>query len=743
MRGWPARVCRALLGAALGGLAAGTLDTAYAWRSTEGSATAPPLAPLGLFEQGLMAPLALALGLAVGAFFLVVEPERARGPKGLAQALWPDDPERRSRVAALALGAPLGLVAWTTACGQWSRLCMSGAAAVRGTAMMIAAGSALAWVVAATLVLAWTTALTPVVARSALARHAPLSLPMGLALAALPLLWGMATGTTSGDGGFFGIWGVLRRPELDLRPPGIALVLVGGAYLGPTLARRLPAWSCLLGAALPLALLARAAGGMQGDPASTGAIERGAPLGRVSLALLRKVTDRDHDGASALFGGGDCDDRNPSIGPSAIDVPGNGVDEDCSGSDAPVPELAAAPRIASAADLVPKGLNVVLITVDTLRADLGFAGNPKPLSPNLDRLAARAVVFDRAYSLASYTGKSVGPLMTGKYPSETHRGWGHFNSYPRDDVMVAERLQKAGVHTVGVQAHWYFAPTFGLSRGFDTWDLSAVPPGGGHDDDALVTGGKLTDAVLKVLSNAEHTSRQFFAWIHYLDPHSEYARHPGAPDLGSGMRALYDGEVWYADQQIGRVLDLVEREPWGKNTAIIVTSDHGEAFGEHHMIRHGFELWEELVRVPLVVYVPGAPPHRVAVRRSAIDLVPTILDLFQVPAPDGTDRNDFVSGQSLAADIFLPRSYEPQQRDIFIDMPAGPHNDERRAFIHDDTKLYVAGGVRYQLFDLAADPEEKADRAADRELLGAARARYQAFRASLHEIAVKPVAKTE
>jgi arylsulfatase A-like enzyme len=385
-------------------------------------------------------------------------------------------------------------------------------------------------------------------------------------------------------------------------------------------------------------------------------------------------------------------------------------------------------------------MNVILITIDTLRADLGYAGNPKPLSPNIDALAQRSVVFDRAYSLASYTGKSVGPLLIGKYPSETHRGWGHFNKFTAQDTMVAERLKKAGIHTVGVQAHYYFSAAFGLSRGFDVWDNRAQPTGGDQDNDATITGGPLTDAAIKVFSNPENTSVRFFGWIHYLDPHSEYARHPEAPDLGTGMRAAYDGEVWYTDRQLGRFLSFVAEQPWAERTAIIVTSDHGEAFGEHHMIRHGFELWEELVHVPFLIYVPGVHPHHVIARRSSIDLVPTLLDLFEQEVSPSQGPFDFVSGQSLADDIMI-EDQAPAERDIFVDMPAGPNNDERRAFIHDGHKLYISNAVRFQLFDLDHDPAEKTDQSGDKELLSQMKARYQLFKANLREVPVKPVPK--
>ena len=387
---------------------------------------------------------------------------------------------------------------------------------------------------------------------------------------------------------------------------------------------------------------------------------------------------------------------------------------------------------------------MLLVTIDTLRADLGFSGYARPVSPNLDALAARSVVFDRAYALASYTGKSIGPMLAGKYPSETHRNWGHFNTFGKQDVMVAERLRRAGVRTLGVQAHWYFAAFSGIARGFDVWDMSAQPGGGLQpDNDLSVTGERLTASALKVLGNADNTAGRFFAWVHYLDPHADYLRHPGSPDFGGGSRAPYDAEVWYDDQQIGRLLEFVARQPWASRTVVIVTSDHGEAFGEHHMIRHGFELWEELVHVPLLVWAPGIVPHHVAARRSAIDLVPTILDALGVEPPPGDAKSDFISGQSLLDDVVAPPGHEPAARDLFVDMPAGPNNDERRAFYRGDLKLYVSGGVRYQLFDLARDPDERDDRFDDKELVAKILPAYRAFKAGLREVYVKPIPKEE
>jgi arylsulfatase A-like enzyme len=731
--GFVRRLGPALAGAELVALVVTACDAAWAAEGTPG-------ARLLFAELGLVAPVAFVVGVAAAVVAELFLPADFPRLGGLFARVRADDAGRRrllaGRLAAGALLAVLALIVTTRVALRV--LAGADSALASGAAMALAA------------IGLWSLVVVGALGAGALAEeHVPAWSPDPVRVGALAVAFFVAavgvliaTGTTSGAGGLLAVFGVFKRQELDLRAPGLLLALFVGALVAPPLVSRTASLVTAAVALLPCFALVPAA--TSSFDRHTGlAVERHAPLGKLLLAAARKASDRDHDGASAWFGGGDCAEGNPKIGPGAEDIPGNGIDEDCSGADAvavaapaPPPPLAKE-STAFVHDHLPKQPNVVLITIDATRAELGFLGyHEHPLSPHLDELAKKSTVFENAYSLASYTSKSLAPMLIGRYGSETHRGWLHFNRFTKEDTFVSERLQRAGVHTVSVQGHWYFFKNYGMERGYDVIDNKATPADQPIEGDRSSNGDLLSDRIIAELERPELATKQFFMWSHYIDPHAEYVPHPEF-DFGHHGRELYDGEIAFVDHHLGRVLDALAKLPFADHTIVIITSDHGEAFGEHGLYRHGFEVWEELVRVPLLIYVPGTTPRRVSVRRSAIDIVPTILDIFGVASAPPDQKGAF-HGVSLLPDVLAPPGYVPAPRIVYVDMPAGPYNDSREAYIEGDMKLITSGNRALGLFDLKTDPGEKHDLLDESNQARPLIAKSRGFRKTLAEVFERP-----
>jgi choline-sulfatase len=251
------------------------------------------------------------------------------------------------------------------------------------------------------------------------------------------------------------------------------------------------------------------------------------------------------------------------------------------------------------------------------------------------------------------------------------------------------------VHTMGVMAHMYFKGA-GFDAGFDDWRLV---PGITFDPntDRDVTSPQHEKLAEEMLGDPQNDSRRFFFWAHFLDPHDQYIKHDGI-DWGPRPRDRYDGEVTFTDAYIGKLLDFIAERPWANRTIVVLTSDHGEEFGEHNMTRHGFEIWETLVHVPLMVLAPGVKPRRIEALRSAVDLAATILEFFGVPAAPSFE------GKSLVAEIY---GGPTEERDVLVDLPMTSDNGRRRALLHGVDKLICFDGDSFcKLFDLVKDPLE-------------------------------------
>jgi arylsulfatase A-like enzyme len=361
----------------------------------------------------------------------------------------------------------------------------------------------------------------------------------------------------------------------------------------------------------------------------------------------------------------------------------------------------AAPAAPPPASAPPGKLNVLLLTIDSLRADMPWTGYPRDIAPNLTAFEKKAVSYTHAYSISSYTAMSLAGLLAGRYPGELERSGYFFSSYPDSVLMFPELLHKAGVHTMAAHAHFYFDKQHaGFHQGFDVYEIVKGITANNKTDENI-TSPQHVELAEKILSDKANTGGTFFAWFHLMDPHDEYMPHPGIGPYGKNARDKYDAEVAFTDQHVGKLLEFVAAQPWAKDTAIIVSSDHGEAFKEHKMWRHGFELYEMLVRVPLMIQAPGITPRRIDLPRSAIDLAPTILELTGAP-PEPTFQ-----GKSLVPELY---GKEPEARDVIVDLPRTSDNDRRRALIHMPYKLIAWGDDQtWEFFDIAADPGETKD----------------------------------
>ncbi|MCA9320093.1 MAG: sulfatase, partial [Planctomycetes bacterium] len=277
-----------------------------------------------------------------------------------------------------------------------------------------------------------------------------------------------------------------------------------------------------------------------------------------------------------------------------------------------------------------RSMNLLIVSIDTLRADhTGFGGYSRNTTPTLDALAARSTVFERSYTPYPTSAYAYSSFFSGRYPECAPVNWALKGKEPAwpSDLTLAGLLGSAGFRSIGVSA--FNAGTlkrrdvFGhLKDGFETFNPRQTIK--------AREARQVTDSALNLLGEAA-TSR-FFIWVHYLDPHAPYARHANH-DFGKSARDRYDSEIAHVDAEVGRLLVALEDRGLAEDTVVLVMSDHGEEFGEHFGKYHNSSLYEQQLRVPFMMHVPGLAPRRVQQIASLVDVLPTLATLFDIEDP--------------------------------------------------------------------------------------------------------------
>lgn len=354
---------------------------------------------------------------------------------------------------------------------------------------------------------------------------------------------------------------------------------------------------------------------------------------------------------------------------------------------------------------------VVVVLFDTVRADhTSVDGYALKTTPTLEALAEDGAAFTRAYATASWTRPSTASLLTSLEPAR-HRAIDRFDRLPAEIVTWPEVIQREGFRTVGISTNPNVLTTWGFDQGFDRFiDLDSA----GWDD----RGSDATAVFDRALEILDGASLPLFLYLHVLDPHNPYQPpvesvrgiypdfHAGEPGESASPAHMkwavrrYDGEIRHADLALGKFVGALRRRGLYESTAIAVVGDHGEEFGDHGGVSHGKTLYEEQVRVPLVIKLPPGQPRgaRVEDLVSIVDVLPTLADALgwrAVPESQGYSLLPTLRGEPG------PRQQVTAELDL--------DGNEAYALVGENEKLIrtVKPEPASLLFDLANDPGEQ------------------------------------
>jgi arylsulfatase A-like enzyme/Flp pilus assembly protein TadD len=352
---------------------------------------------------------------------------------------------------------------------------------------------------------------------------------------------------------------------------------------------------------------------------------------------------------------------------------------------------------------------------------VGCYGNANIETPALDRLAREGALFENAVAQGPLTPPSHASIFTGTYPTvHKVRNTGGF-VLPSSSRTLATILQQQGWDTAAFIGASVLKRAFGFHLGFDVYD-DTMPKAPRTDEVGEYPERRAAEVVDRALAwlNAQ-SGTPFFVWLHFYDPHMPY--NPQEPFMQKYRGRPYDGEVAYADRELGRFLEAVERKSPATNTITIVLSDHGESLGEHGELTHGVFLYDSTLRIPLIVRGPGVPAGvRIKQQVRTIDILPTVLGLMGGSAPpgcQGVDVTPVLTGKAVATAGSYAETLYPKMNMGWSELRS----------IRTERWKYVRA-PKPELYDLARDPGETQNviaqhpaeyRELDRQLMAIAR----------------------
>lgn len=474
-------------------------------------------------------------------------------------------------------------------------------------------------------------------------------------------------------------------PLCSLAYPGIAVA--GSWCFVPRLSRRgrsicTTLWAAVVTAAAVLWML---------DPALRFVV--GARNGGVRFAhdAIVAALDVDSDGSPArLLGGDDCAASDPRRGPFEREIPNDGIDQDCRGGDGVGASTGVeSPDVAGPWDgcverVIGRRPDIVLVTLDAVRADaIGLR-----ITPSLVPLLARSSWFERGYSVSTHTTGVMPSLFSGLFMSDLGGRNLHSRGGNTDRPQTLLRaLREAGYTTVAVNS---WGPGHATFEGFEQSGAVFLDPPSQAGEKGTYNSSALTEFAIDAY---ESSVEPFFMWVHYFDAHAPYVP-IDRRSLPRPEGSDYERAVSYVGFHAARLLREMVTSARGDRTVVVLTSDHGEDLGGRGREGHGPDLFEETIRVPLALWVPGCPAHLSATPVSLADLTPTL----QVLSGGTTRRYTLLDAISGA-----PRPV-PVVSEVYM------MGEMRRAVISERYKLIVdvVNGGRL-LFDLMHDPLEQHD----------------------------------